>query len=70
MTYDGRQELTWSKGGHNSWTANMVICQETKKRCLVMLANSVRAELIYPEITEWVLQETESPWWWEYPEQQ
>lgn len=58
--------LMWFKGGHNDWTGNMVICQETGRRCVVLLANSVRAELIYPEIARFILGETAMPWWWEY----
>jgi CubicO group peptidase (beta-lactamase class C family) len=54
------------KGGHNDWTGNMAICQETRRRCVVLLANSVRAELIYPEMVRFVLGDTAMPWWWEY----
>lgn len=54
------------KGGHNDWTGNMAICEERRRSCLVMLANSVRAELIYPELARFVLGETAMPWWWEY----
>lgn len=56
----------WFKGGHNDWTGNMAICEEERRRCLVMLANSVRAELIYPELARFVLGDTAVPWWWEY----
>jgi len=56
----------WFKGGHNDWTGNMMICLENGKRCVVMLANDVRAERIYPELTRMVLGETKMPWQWEY----
>lgn len=56
----------WFKGGHNNWTGNMLVCQETRQRCVVLLANSVRAELIYPEMVRFVLGDTAMPWWWEY----
>ena len=56
----------WFKGGHNDTTGNMVICQEHRKRCVVMLANDVRAERIYPELARLVLGETNMPWRWEY----
>jgi hypothetical protein len=56
----------WFKGGHNDWTGNMAICQEARRRCIVLLANSLRAELIYPELVEFVLPRTGMPWWWEY----
>lgn len=63
---DGRRYF--SKGGHNDWTGNLVICEETQQRCLIMLGNSVRAEVIYPEIIALVLGETDFPFWWIYPE--
>ena len=57
---------TWFKGGHNDWTGNMLVCQERRRRCVVLLANSVRAERIYPALVRFVLGETAMPWWWEY----
>jgi CubicO group peptidase (beta-lactamase class C family) len=56
----------WFKGGHSDTTGNMVICQEQRKRCLVMLSNDVRAERIYPELARLVLGPTNMPWRWEY----
>jgi len=66
-TWQGPYGRNFAKGGHNDWTGNIVICQEVEQRCLVMLANSVRAEIIFPEIAEIVLGETNYPWWWTYP---
>jgi CubicO group peptidase (beta-lactamase class C family) len=66
ITFRGTQGLTWFKGGHNDWTGNMVMCVERGQRCVVMLANDVRAERIYPEITQLVLGKTGMPWLWEY----
>jgi len=63
---DANAGLMWFKGGHNDFTGNMVVCQEARQRCIVLLANSVRAELIYPEMVRFVLGETAMPWWWEY----
>lgn len=62
----GANGLTFFKGGHNDSTGNMVVCQEPGKRCVVLLSNSVRAELIYPEMVRFILGETSMPWWWEY----
>ncbi len=59
----------WFKGGHNPWTGNMVIGLENGKRCVVMLANDVRAERIYPELARLILGETRMPWYWEYNHQ-
>lgn len=56
------------KGGHNDSTANLVVCLEAGKRCVVLLANDVRAERIYPEVVRQVLGETKMPWRWEYGE--
>lgn len=54
------------KGGHNDTTGNMVVCQEARKRCIVAMSNSVRAEKIYPQLVRFVLGPTNMPWWWEY----
>jgi len=56
----------WFKGGHTPSTGNMVVCFEEGKRCVVMLANDVRAERIYPELARMILGETQMPWRWEY----
>ena len=66
VTFRDSSGLAWFKGGHNPWTGNMVICLESNKRCVVMLANDVRAERIYPEIARMILGDTKMPWKWEY----
>jgi CubicO group peptidase (beta-lactamase class C family) len=66
VTFEDASGPAWFKGGHNDWTGNMVICLEARQRCVVMLANDVRAERIYPEIARLVLGETRMPWRWEY----
>jgi CubicO group peptidase (beta-lactamase class C family) len=66
ITYREPQGQAWFKGGHNDSTGNMVICQDWRLRCVVMLANDVRAERIYPDIARLVLGETRMPWRWEY----
>ena len=66
VTFGHGEDKTWFKGGHNDWTGNMVVCQESERRCVVMLANSVRAELIYPDVVNLALGDTGMPWWWEY----
>jgi len=57
---------SWFKGGHNDQTGNMLICQERSQRCVVFLANDVRAERIYRELARRILGETAMPWRWEY----
>ena len=56
----------WFKGGHNDWTGNVALCLEAGKRCVVMLANDVRAERIYPALARAALGDTKMPWRWEY----
>lgn len=68
MTYSDDSGFYWSKGGHNDFTGNMVVCREGDQRCVVLLANSVRAELIYPQVVELIMGETPVPWWWIYSE--
>lgn len=66
VTFRDMSGPAWFKGGHNDWTGNMVIGLENRKRCLVMLANDVRAERIYPELAQAILGDTKMPWRWEY----
>ncbi len=66
VTFEGPRGKVWFKGGHNDWTGNMVVCIERQQRCLVMLSNDVRAERIYPELTEAIMGSTGMPWSWEY----
>ena len=66
-TWQGPTGLTFAKGGHNDWTGNIVICQETEQRCLISLGNSVRSEIVFPVLAEKILGETDYPWSWTYP---
>ena len=66
VTFADESGPMFFKGGHNDWTGNMAICQETRRRCVVLLANSVRAERIYPDLVRFILGDTAMPWWWEY----
>lgn len=66
VTFRDASGPAWFKGGHNDWTGNMVVCLEAPQRCLVLLANDVRAERIYPSLVRAVLGETAMPWAWEY----
>ncbi len=68
VTYQGAAGLTWFKGGHNDWTGNFAICEDGPRRCVVLMANSVRAELIYPELVRFILADPAAPFWWEYPQ--
>ncbi|MCA1856623.1 beta-lactamase family protein [Massilia oculi] len=66
VVFRDRSGSAWFKGGHNDSTGNMLLCLERGQRCVLMLANDVRAERIYPELARRVLGETDMPWRWEY----
>jgi hypothetical protein len=42
------------------------VCLERGRRCVVILANDVRAETSFPALVEGILGETGLPWAWEY----
>lgn len=48
-TWQGPCSHYFSRGGSNDRTGDLVICQETGQRCLIMPGNRLREEIIYPE---------------------
>lgn len=66
VVFRGPFGTAFFKGGHDDWTANFAVCVESKKRCVLLLSNSVRAEAIYPELVDAVLGPSGVPWPWEY----
>jgi CubicO group peptidase (beta-lactamase class C family) len=66
VTFQDASGPMWFKGGHDDGTGNVLVCQEARRRCVVFLSNSVRAERIYPTLTRFILGTTAMPWWWEY----
>ena len=66
VVFDGPQGRGFMKGGHNDSTGNTMVCVERRKRCVVILANDVRAEPAFPALVRFVLGETGAPWRWEY----
>lgn len=66
VTFNGPQGRGFFKGGHNDTTGNMWACVEKGRRCVVLMANDVRAEATFPRIAKLVLGETGLPWAWEY----
>ena len=66
IAFNGPQGAGFFKGGHNDSTANMWVCIEAKKRCVVILSNDVRAEPAFPALVRSILGETGLPWAWEY----
>lgn len=66
VTFTGPQGRGFFKGGHNDSTGNMWVCLERGRRCVILLANDVRAEAAFPALVESVLGDTGLPWRWEY----
>lgn len=66
VTFEGPQGPGFFKGGHNEVTANMLVCLARARRCVVILANDVRAEKAFPAIVRAALGESGMPWKWEY----
>lgn len=70
IVFDGPQGPGFMKGGHNDSTGNTLVCIERGRRCVVILANDVRAEAAFPRLVAFVLGETGAPWRWEYGDMQ
>ncbi len=68
IAFSGPQGAGWFKGGHNDSTANMMVCLEAVQRCVVVMANDVRAERRFPKLIDALLGPTGVPWRWEYPD--
>jgi CubicO group peptidase (beta-lactamase class C family) len=66
IVFDGPQGPAWFKGGHNDSTGNTWVCVQRGQRCVVILANDVRAEAAFPQLVRFVLGDTGVPWDWEY----
>lgn len=66
VTFTGPQGRGFYKGGHNDSTGNIWVCLERGRRCVVILANDVRAEPSFQGLVESILGETGLPWKWEY----
>jgi CubicO group peptidase (beta-lactamase class C family) len=68
IVFDGPQGHGFFKGGHDGQTGNMLVCIEARQRCVLLLANDVRAEAGFAELVRVVLGETGVPLDWEYGE--
>jgi CubicO group peptidase (beta-lactamase class C family) len=66
VLFKGPHGPAFYKGGHDDWTDNLAVCVEAKKRCILLLSNSVRAETVYPALVESLFGDTGLPWSWEY----
>ena len=61
IAFRGPQGAGFMKGGHNDSTGNMLVCIERRQRCVVILANDVRAEPAFPRLVEFALGKTGAP---------
>jgi hypothetical protein len=68
IVFDGPQGRGYYKGGHDGQTANTMVCLESQPRCVVILANDVRAEAVFADLIKLILGETGVPYDWEYGE--
>jgi len=66
VVLESHRGRVWFKGGHDRGTGNMAVGVEDEGRCVVLLANDVRAERVYPELVEFILGDAGVPWYWEY----
>lgn len=66
VVFDGPQGRGFYKGGHDGQTGNTLVCIEAHQRCVLILANDVRAEAGFAELVRFVLGDTGVPYAWEY----
>jgi len=66
VSFRGPHGAGFYKGGHDDGTGNTFVCVVGPKRCVVILANDVRAEAAFPRLVAAVLGEAGVPWTWEY----
>jgi len=66
VVFDGPQGHGFFKGGHDEQTGNTMVCLRARRRCLLLMANDVRAEAGFDELVRFVLGDTGVPFDWEY----
>lgn len=66
ITFDGPQGPGFFKGGHDEQTANMMVCIERSRNCVLLMSNDVRAEAGYTALVRRILGDTGVPLDWEY----
>lgn len=66
VVFDGPQGHGFYKGGHDEQTGNTLVCLQATQRCVLILANYVRAEAGFADLVRFVLGDTGVPYDWEY----
>lgn len=65
-TFVGLKGHGFLKGGHNDKTDNMLLCLTEQEECILLLMNTAKGHLIFPQIIEAVVGPTGMPWPWKY----
>ncbi|MGY3264436.1 serine hydrolase domain-containing protein [Lysobacter sp. HA35] len=68
VVFDGPQGHGFFKGGHDEQTGNTMVCIEAHRRCVLIMANDVRAEAGFADLVHFILGDTGVPFDWEYGE--
>ncbi len=63
--FDTRHGRAFFKEGHDEGTANYALCIAEKRACILMLSNSVRAELLFATLVRKLLGDVPLPHDWE-----
>jgi CubicO group peptidase (beta-lactamase class C family) len=66
IVFDGPQGRGFYKGGHDSQTANTMVCIGKSQRCVLILSNDVRSEAGFADLVHFILGDTGVPYDWEY----
>jgi hypothetical protein len=66
ILFTGSQGRGFFKGGHDEHTANILVCIEKTKDCVLILSNDVRAEAGFAQLVNLILGDTGVPFDWEY----
>jgi CubicO group peptidase (beta-lactamase class C family) len=66
IVFNGPQGRGFFKGGHDQQTANSFVCLEQRRRCVLLLANDVRAEAGFADLVQFILGNSGVPYDWEY----
>jgi CubicO group peptidase (beta-lactamase class C family) len=66
VLWTGRRGPGFFKGGHDDGGDNMLVCLVDEDKCILLMMNSPKGHLVFPQIVEAVLGPTDLPWAWEY----
>jgi CubicO group peptidase (beta-lactamase class C family) len=66
VVFDGPQGHGFFKGGHDEQTGNTLACLGRPHRCVLILADDVRAEAGYAALVRFIMGDAGVPFDWEY----